>query len=294
MFSGHNIVYSPGKSIRTSFCIFYGTHLTDCKEHFCGLKYFKCPGHYCIPWRYKCDTVWHCPFGRDERNCQRKSCPGMFRCSSSIHSVICLALEDICNNYSDCHLTNDDEHLCKPCIPNCPNNCHCLGYVIHCRNITSKLDHNKCSFPYNLVSVKESDLSKFDTGFHLEECEDKRCPIGTFKCPDLYCVKLRYLCDGYWDCQQGYDETNCTRLSYPGFYKCKSSAIFLVLENICDDIPDCPLVDDELFCDLSHIECNINCDCLLYAISCTDFSDLFWPNFSRKLPYIFMAFKDEP
>ncbi len=139
-----------------------GIHLFNCKVYpHCGSKYFKCPGYYCIPWRYRCDKLWHCPFGADEKDCAKDivSCPGMFRC---LGSVICLAMEDICNNYTDCLLTNEDEHMCDPHIPKCPKNCNCLGYVINCRNITSKIYLHNCTFPYLMVSIKESDLFKFD------------------------------------------------------------------------------------------------------------------------------------
>ena len=91
------------------------------------------------------------------------------------------------------------------------------------------------------------------------------CPNDTFKCPGLYCVKLRYVCDGLWDCPSGHEENNCTSSS-PGLYKCKDTLIHVALENICDNVTDCPLSDDQIFCDIRYVTCPENCSCLLYAL----------------------------
>ena len=42
----------------------------------------------------------------------------------------------------------------------------------------------------------------------------------------------------------------------PGFFRCKSSQIlhvFIALSGICDNIPDCPLEDDEYFSVISAV-----------------------------------------
>ena len=40
------------------------TYVFECPE-----SYYKCPGNYCIPYRYICDGDWHCPGGEDEMEC---------------------------------------------------------------------------------------------------------------------------------------------------------------------------------------------------------------------------------
>ena len=80
------------------------------------------------------------------------------------------------------------------------------------------------------------------------------CPNDTFKCPGLYCVKLRYVCDGLWDCPSGHEENNCTSSS-PGLYKCKDTQIHVALENICDNFTDCPFSDDQMLCDIRYVTC---------------------------------------
>ena len=44
-------------------------------------------------------------------------------------------------------------------------------------------------------------------GQHLESCEDFECNMN-FKCPMSYCIPYSYVCNGKWDCPQGYDEMN--------------------------------------------------------------------------------------
>ncbi len=125
-----------------------------------------------------------------------------------------------------------------------------------------------------------------NSGNHLDNCEHFKCLLDSFKCPTFYCVKLRYVCDGFWDCPGGVEENNCNKTSSPNRYKCRNSSIFVSLESICDKIKDCPDVDDESSCDLKNIECPGRCHCLLYAAACDGMSGFPWP-LTLSLPYQF-------
>ncbi len=117
---------------KTEYCVYdsndcnlhhdhaYGEHLMSCEQYYCPKKYLKCPGFYCIPWRFVCNGYWECPGGTEERGCQRTACPGMYRCKNS---SICISNETICDSTQDCHL-NDDEHFCpvNQMSNNCPSN----------------------------------------------------------------------------------------------------------------------------------------------------------------------------
>ncbi len=69
-----------------------------------------------------------------------------------------------------------------------------------------------------------------------------------YKCPAYYCVPLRYVCDGYWDCPYGTDELKCSKEPEPGFYHCAESSVFLAVSSVCDNEFDCPKKDDEANC----------------------------------------------
>ena len=110
------------------------------------------------------------------------------------------------------------------------------------------------------------------TGSHLESCQNFECNIH-FKCPGYYCIPWGYVCDGKWDCPDGYDESDkigcgqkrlCTSM-----FHCKESQICLHLENICDGYDDCPLGDDEFLCVLKKEHCLEKCTCQQLAIMCT-------------------------
>ncbi|XP_060586516.1 uncharacterized protein LOC132742201 [Ruditapes philippinarum] len=48
------------------------------------------------------------------------------------------------------------------------------------------------------------------SGMHLQNCDDFDCPRNTVKCPNSYCISLRFVCDGRFQCPGGQDEHNCT------------------------------------------------------------------------------------
>ena len=52
-------------------------------------------------------------------------------------------------------------------------------------------------------------------------------------------------------------------------FKCKGTLSKCIhLGNICDNIKNCPLGDDEFLCEVKDIMCPVNCQCLSLAISC--------------------------
>ncbi len=103
--------------------------LMNCYEYRCKELYWKCPGFYCIPWKYICNGRWDCPGGVDEHSCQRSSCPGLLKCRQS---VICIAEGNLCDGLIDCP-QGDDEYFCFS-LRTCPENCTCVLYAISCQS----------------------------------------------------------------------------------------------------------------------------------------------------------------
>ncbi len=103
-----------------------------------------------------CDLKWDCPGGTDEtcNNATGRYCPGQFKCADSI---ICLAIQNTCDKFKDCH-NGDDELFCDPFIPECPPGCNCLGYIVYCKNITVPFKKAQGLYPYILVSIVDADL----------------------------------------------------------------------------------------------------------------------------------------
>ncbi len=134
-------------------------------DNICESKYFKCPGFYCLPWRFVCTGQWECPGGTDEMDCQRKVCPGMFKCRNS---SICISNQNLCDTKSffDCPL-GDDEHLCTREPHVCPTNCSCLLFDLSCRGVILQRSSSFMAYVaiklVNVSSIKEHDyLNWFD------------------------------------------------------------------------------------------------------------------------------------
>ena len=129
--------------------------------------------------------------------------------------------------------------------------------------------HGRCYFPEHqcmyYLSNNTNTLLICRNGKHLENCEKALC-TSQFKCPQSYCVPYAYICNGLWDCWNGYDEYKCKLRSCQGLYLCLKSSVCVPLDSVCNGISDCKNSDDEYFC----IECSYGCKCLGLAISCKD------------------------
>ncbi len=93
-------------------------------------------------------------------------------------------------------------------------------------------------------------------------CENHKCP-DRFKCPGFYCISWRLVCNGQWECPGGTDEMSCEEGACPGLFKCRDSKICISRLNLCDNVADCHLHDDEYFCQMSRIPhlCPISTSC---------------------------------
>ena len=130
----------------------------------CNDTYYKCPGFYCIPWRYVCDGMIHCPGGLEEdvQSCNRTSCPGQFAC---YNTSICIHPESTCNDYTDCP-NGDDEFYCSFTFPNCPNNCLCVLFSFVCSKVEDMSLKGK-HFPYINIHIIRSNLTDLKKVFKL-------------------------------------------------------------------------------------------------------------------------------
>ena len=173
-------------------------------------------------------------------------------------------------------IINENEHLhledCKPSHCHIGANNEMLDQhtiKLSCENSQSNVYNfsHMCVFRLN----NNFDLIPCKTGSHIEQCKDFECNVH-FKCPGYYCIPWGYICDGKWDCPDGYDESvvqqcginrTCTDM-----FKCKDSQLCLHLEDICNVYSDCPLGDDELFCKLGGGHCFPECICYQYAMVC--------------------------
>lgn len=88
------------------------------------------------------------------------------------------------------------------------------------------------------------------------------CTAGHHKCgkPDEKCIPIYWKCDSEPDCADKSDEINCPTFNCkPGMFQCKNSTTCISRVRICDGISDCPLKDDEGFCDTDCGEHSFKC-----------------------------------
>ncbi len=233
----------------------------------CDIKYYKCPGYFCIPRRYVCNGIWECPQGLEETSCNLDRCQGLFKC---LNVSMCLSVESYCDGIHDC-LYGDDEIFCEPGLMICGTNCSCLLYSISC---TGPLDIQYFSENDKMSDNMISDKQNKDFISTIFTCHDQTMITsslicdGIIHCPteedEKVCQQFRLptpltLCNGKWKCPIGLEENLCPRAYCPGYFKCLNSTICISMHSICDSIFDCPNIDDEYFCSKDYHKCPSGC-----------------------------------
>ncbi len=145
-----------------------------------------------------------------------------------------------------------------------PSQLPCQEGHTKCFNVS-----NICMYMFNMYNH----LHPCRNGGHLENCYDFQC-VRSFKCTTSYCIPWTYVCDGKVDCPTADDENvfnMCQKVKRKctGKYKCSRTSQCILLVSLCDGLPDCPIKDDEFLCQLKHLSCPTDCNCLALAIKCT-------------------------
>ena len=107
---------------------------------------------------------------------------------------------------------------------------------------------------------------------HLYYCDEFECPT-MYKCPGIYFIPTRMLCDQSADCPNKEDEQDChDKLVCPLLLRCREENTCVHPGDICDGILHCLLTgDDERFCDIK--ECPNGCICYGSTGKCEGTSD---------------------
>lgn len=84
-------------------------------------------------------------------------------------------------------------------------------------------------------------------------------------------IFCRHICDGKWQCPEGEDEASCDFYNCSGLFLCSKMERKVCLHptSFCDGFNDCLSQEDEYLCELDGT-CPINCQCLMYAVKCTN------------------------
>ncbi|XP_026298179.1 basement membrane-specific heparan sulfate proteoglycan core protein isoform X8 [Apis mellifera] len=149
-------------------------------------KEMRCDDGQCILLRRKCDNIFDCLDGSDERGCGVCS-PAEWKCASGE----CIAEIERCDNVIHCADGSDE------------SGCECPDGQLPCDN---KVCINKNFFCDNNIDCHD--------GSDERDCNNAvtqppRCREDEFTCRDGTCIPQSALCDERPDCPYAEDEANC-------------------------------------------------------------------------------------
>ncbi|KAL8559361.1 hypothetical protein ACOMHN_045081 [Nucella lapillus] len=189
-----------------------------------------------------CDYREDCNDGSDETFCvHNTSCAG-FLC----HNRQCVDNEKRCNLEKDC-LDHSDEEMCE-------------------EEIVRFRKYSKIRPVVRLPPPVAIDFNKDGEYTQVPLSDYDACLDTHFRCADSFCLPVYVRCNGVKDCTGGEDELKCHLYQCEGFYHCRSSAVCVHADHMCDGWPQCPDHDDEWLCQWT---CPPGCRCQGLALECT-------------------------
>ncbi|XP_071582302.1 basement membrane-specific heparan sulfate proteoglycan core protein isoform X3 [Temnothorax nylanderi] len=227
-------------------------------------KEMRCDDGSCILLRRKCDNIFDCLDGSDERGCGVCT-PAEWKCASGE----CLPENQRCDGIKQCSDGSDEDR----CVTECPagwfrcNDGLCLDIKRRCDGRPHCLD-----------------------GSDEINCPRNNCPAGQLPCDNGVCINKDFFCDHNVDCHDASDERNCPdsgetggsgQECHPDDFTCSDGSC-IPRAAVCDGRADCPRDEDEINC---HRGCSrdqfqcANGDCIRADqrcngyIECADGSD---------------------
>ncbi|XP_024875337.1 basement membrane-specific heparan sulfate proteoglycan core protein-like isoform X2 [Temnothorax curvispinosus] len=227
-------------------------------------KEMRCDDGSCILLRRKCDNIFDCLDGSDERGCGVCT-PAEWKCASGE----CLPENQRCDGITQCSDGSDEDR----CVTECPagwfrcNDGLCLDIKRRCDGRPHCLD-----------------------GSDEINCPRNNCPAGQLPCDNGVCINKDFFCDHNVDCLDDSDERNCPdsgetggsgQECHPDDFTCSDGSC-IPRAAVCDGRADCPRDEDEINC---HRGCSrdqfqcANGDCIRADqrcngyIECADGSD---------------------
>ncbi|XP_019884797.1 basement membrane-specific heparan sulfate proteoglycan core protein isoform X13 [Camponotus floridanus] len=190
----------------------------------------RCDDGGCVLLRRKCDNIFDCLDGSDERGCGLCT-PAEWKCASGE----CLPENQRCDGIMQCSDGSDEDQ----CVTECPagwfrcNDGLCLDNKRRCDGRSHCLD-----------------------GSDEINCPHNDCPDGQLPCDNGVCINKNFFCDQNVDCHDASDEKNCPEREetggsgqecYPDSFSC-NDGFCIPRSAVCDGHADCPHDEDEINC----------------------------------------------